>query len=270
MATQYDEVESGERYPLIDELLAEADELSDEAAGYADEFEAPAPPPGRGGEASVRWVQQALNRVLGLRLAVDGIAGPQTRSAIRSYQQQRGLAVDGVAGPQTLARLAADTGQAPPTPGRGHTAGPTRTVAPCADCPAGAACAVLDHFAFDRDTPESRHAARHADQIRAIAARIVQSHRTSRPIQVVRLIGHTDRVGTDQYNIGLAMRRATAVMRKLQDELKPAGLTRQVGFVPISRGESQQVSPQNQALNRRVEVCLIPVARAGRASSTTS
>ena len=32
----------------------------------------------------VRWVQQALNQLLGLRLAVDGIMGAMTRSAVRS------------------------------------------------------------------------------------------------------------------------------------------------------------------------------------------
>jgi zinc D-Ala-D-Ala carboxypeptidase len=49
----------------------------------------------------IRWVQRSLNQILGLRLAVDGILGPQTRSAIRSFQSKYGLAVDGIVGPQT-------------------------------------------------------------------------------------------------------------------------------------------------------------------------
>jgi hypothetical protein len=53
----------------------------------------------------VRWVQQSLNRVLGLKLAVDGIAGPQTRSAIRTFQQRQGVTVDGIVGPRTEAAL---------------------------------------------------------------------------------------------------------------------------------------------------------------------
>jgi len=53
----------------------------------------------------IKWVQQSLNQIMGLRLAVDGISGTQTRSAIRSFQQQRGLAVDGIVGPQTEAAL---------------------------------------------------------------------------------------------------------------------------------------------------------------------
>ena len=55
--------------------------------------------------AYVRWLQQALNQILGLRLTVDGVNGPQTRSAIRSFQQRQGLTVDGIVGPATAAAL---------------------------------------------------------------------------------------------------------------------------------------------------------------------
>jgi hypothetical protein len=57
-----------------------------------------------------------LNKILGLRLAVDGKMGPQTRSAIRSFQKKQGLAADGVVGPQTEAALV--------KAGSGATAGP--------------------------------------------------------------------------------------------------------------------------------------------------
>lgn len=63
----------------------------------------------------VRWVQQSLNQILGLRLAVDGIAGPMTHSAIRSFQQSRGLTVDGIVGPITEAALVAALGGQPTT-----------------------------------------------------------------------------------------------------------------------------------------------------------
>lgn len=55
----------------------------------------------------VRWVQQSLNQLMGLRLAVDGIIGPMTRSAIRSFQQRQGLTVDGIVGSQTERALIA-------------------------------------------------------------------------------------------------------------------------------------------------------------------
>jgi peptidoglycan hydrolase-like protein with peptidoglycan-binding domain len=76
----------------------------------------------RSSSAYVRWVQESLNRILGLRLAVDGISGPQTRSAVRSFQQRAGLTADGIVGPQTEAALVAAGAGRPPaggtTPGR--------------------------------------------------------------------------------------------------------------------------------------------------------
>lgn len=69
-----------------------------------------------------RWLQQALNQALGLRLVVDGRIGPQTRSAVRSFQQRQGLMVDGIAGPRTLAALRAAVGIGTPNlPGSSGT-----------------------------------------------------------------------------------------------------------------------------------------------------
>lgn len=76
--------------------------------------------PGWEGEISrssrdyVRWVQESLNRIDGTRLAVDGISGAMTRSAVRAFQSRRGLAADGVVGPQTEAALIAAGASRPP------------------------------------------------------------------------------------------------------------------------------------------------------------
>ncbi|HKX33231.1 MAG TPA: peptidoglycan-binding protein [Blastocatellia bacterium] len=70
----------------------------------------------RGSSQYAVWVQRSLNRILGLRLAEDGIIGTQTRSAIRSFQQRSGLAVDGIVGPQTEVALTS-AGAAPPPGG---------------------------------------------------------------------------------------------------------------------------------------------------------
>ena len=59
------------------------------------------------GSKYMRWVQSALNVVLGLRLPIDGIADSATRSAIRSFQKREGLPVDGVVGPETERALIA-------------------------------------------------------------------------------------------------------------------------------------------------------------------
>jgi peptidoglycan hydrolase-like protein with peptidoglycan-binding domain len=48
----------------------------------------------------VRLLQQALGSI-----SVDGVFGPQTEEAVRSFQASRGLAVDGVVGAQTSAAL---------------------------------------------------------------------------------------------------------------------------------------------------------------------
>jgi len=61
----------------------------------------------------IRWVQRSLNAILGLRLAEDGISGAQTRSAIRSFQQRKGLTADGIMGPQTEKALIAAGASAP-------------------------------------------------------------------------------------------------------------------------------------------------------------
>jgi peptidoglycan hydrolase-like protein with peptidoglycan-binding domain len=71
--------------------------------------------PDRRGRAYACWLQDALNRVMGSRLAVDGVIGPRTRAAIRAFQARKGLVVDGVVGPRTEAALVA--AGAPP-PGR--------------------------------------------------------------------------------------------------------------------------------------------------------
>jgi peptidoglycan hydrolase-like protein with peptidoglycan-binding domain len=70
----------------------------------------------------IRWVQASLNRLQRSGLAEDGISGPLTRSAVRSFQSRKGLQVDGIVGPVTEAALVA-AGAGQPTGGLGASPG---------------------------------------------------------------------------------------------------------------------------------------------------
>ena len=60
--------------------------------------------PGATGDV-VRRVQRALRRTPDLGLAVDGVFGPNTETAVRDFQGGAGLVVDGIVGPATWAAL---------------------------------------------------------------------------------------------------------------------------------------------------------------------
>jgi peptidoglycan hydrolase-like protein with peptidoglycan-binding domain len=56
-------------------------------------------------EKEVKWLQESLNKIMGLDLATDGNYGKNTQEAVRKFQQQYGLQVDGVAGPITKQKI---------------------------------------------------------------------------------------------------------------------------------------------------------------------
>jgi peptidoglycan hydrolase-like protein with peptidoglycan-binding domain len=57
--------------------------------------------------AQVRDLQVALNAYTGAKLKMDGIFGPKTEAAVRTFQALFALAVDGIVGKQTGACLVA-------------------------------------------------------------------------------------------------------------------------------------------------------------------
>jgi peptidoglycan hydrolase-like protein with peptidoglycan-binding domain len=63
-------------------------------------------------EREVEWLQAALNKTLGTRLAVNGMYNEKTKEAVRKFQRKYGLQVDGVAGPITKGKLKAVLGEA--------------------------------------------------------------------------------------------------------------------------------------------------------------
>ena len=55
-----------------------------------------------GAKGDVVWrLQRALRRTPDLGITVDGVFGPQTEAAIKSFQEGAGLVIDGIVGPQT-------------------------------------------------------------------------------------------------------------------------------------------------------------------------
>lgn len=107
----------------------------------------------------VRWVQECLNRALGLQLAVDGIMNRETRSAVRAFQERKGLAITGLVGPETETALQSMCAGAPsqdnatmPVSGEEwETPHPARCT-----CPSCRGRAVADHESALKPEPIKR------------------------------------------------------------------------------------------------------------------
>jgi murein L,D-transpeptidase YcbB/YkuD len=56
-------------------------------------------------EKGMKWVQEALNKVMGTRLVIDGVFGAKTKAVVMRFQKKYGLQVDGIPGPMTKAKL---------------------------------------------------------------------------------------------------------------------------------------------------------------------
>jgi outer membrane protein OmpA-like peptidoglycan-associated protein len=207
----------------------------------------------------VRWVQQSLNQIMGLRLAVDGVMGAATRSAIRSFQQRNGLPADGVVGSRTEQALLAA--------GARPISGTRPIVRPVTICE-GPPTHVIDKFRFDQSALRHDRERNHFAQIAAIAKQIVGNWLASRPVHRVCLEGHTDEKGPLEYNFNLGRRRAEAVKRQLQKAIRVESartgqpdLSARIRFDLDSSGEEDPVADnrtlEGRELNRRVDVTVV-------------
>jgi outer membrane protein OmpA-like peptidoglycan-associated protein len=116
---------------------------------------------------------------------------------------------------------------------------------------------IIGGFAFDRTKVVP---AEHAKLIR-VARLILRGARGP-----IRLVGHTDPVGTQAYNLALGRRRALEVQHQLVSTLERIrrGSSRPVRFTIESAGETRPVSTgtieAERARNRRVEIVLPLIA----------
>lgn len=112
---------------------------------------------------------------------------------------------------------------------------------------------VLDRFEFDKDTVLPFHQL----QIARISRCIVSREQSPQPVRFVQLVGHTDPVGTGQYNLHLGLRRAKQVERHLRQaiESQHPGLTKAIAFDVQSLGESRPTGKGAES-DRRVEITL--------------
>jgi len=101
------------------------------------------------------------------------------------------------------------------------------------------------YFAFDRGTPIP-------SSVKALDRIVAQVERAGGSLPI-RVVGHTDSVGTKAYNDGLSMRRAKAVKRLLIQRGVPAGK-----IEVVAMGERKPVATNRteagRKLNRRAEV----------------
>lgn len=97
---------------------------------------------------------------------------------------------------------------------------------------------------------------------------VASAIRRNPDIARLRIEGHTDDVGTPDYNVDLSFRRARAVMEYLaahgvaRDRLEVAGFGHQ-------RPVTEERTPEGQSLNRRVEFTIVRTTDAPAAESTT-
>ncbi|MEM9247726.1 MAG: OmpA family protein [Pseudomonadota bacterium] len=90
--------------------------------------------------------------------------------------------------------------------------------------------------------------------LRAVAANLNEF-----PDGTVQVVGHTDNTGAASYNLDLSQRRAQSVASVLTADGVPASRVQTIG-----RGDdvprASNLTPEGRALNRRVEIVIIPSA----------
>lgn len=113
----------------------------------------------------------------------------------------------------------------------------------------GIAVTFASGLLYDFDSDVVRPDAAH--NLRSLAASLSKYPNTD-----LLIVGHTDAVGTSEYNQGLSQRRATAAANFLASQGVNAARLQAVG-----RGETEAIAPNDteagRQLNRRVEIAIV-------------
>ncbi len=240
-------------------------------------------------KSNIRWLQNALNKILGKKLAVDGDFGRHTRAVLLEYQGQRALDISGIADTPTrhalredLDRLSAG-GRVPPGPFAKPAAAlartPARAISPPPAAPQKFPCgpsvgdrSKCDLISYPEELSgfaQGKHtlvAPRHPEQLIKIARCLLARLAAGEKLDPICVVGHASDEGDEDRNLELGLRRAQEVRRRLIERLNtmcpgtisPDG---QSGFVTISnpetRGEADAIIGDRDR-SRRVRVFVPP------------
>lgn len=234
-------------------------------------------PTNRNSREYIRWIQSSLNQILGISLVVDGIMGPQTRNAIRRFQNLAGLQVDGIVGPKTEAALVSFNRK---SGGFGQTI-PAQTRSPVIrPCPPPSSLPsdfhVIDSYGKDSHALQ-HHQSESVGYYRLLDRLFALVQQIGCPKRIVKLIGHTSLEGDIGHNERLGQKRADYLRDRLIKDLRARlmrdgwsfkdadnAIQRGLDFRTSSLGENQPVAlpdpisgeetEADKRRNRRVEV----------------
>jgi len=111
---------------------------------------------------------------------------------------------------------------------------------------------VLDERALNFDFDKSNVKPEYYDLLKNIKEFVEQNN------YEITIVGHTDSIGSNQYNFGLSRRRAEAVKAKLIEfglpEDRIVGIEAKGEEYPVATNET----PEGRLQNRRVEIKILP------------
>jgi outer membrane protein OmpA-like peptidoglycan-associated protein len=172
----------------------------------------------------------------------------KVESALRKEQTEFGIEMEKRNGNWqiiglNLSRLLADNARSSSAVGVPYT--------PLVQTPKGGECIAL-YYEYDSAMLHPRAQA----QLKIVASVLKES-----PAKKLKITGHTDALGSDDYNIALSQRRAEAVKKFFLEQGVPVGQIETTGFgkaVPLSPNLKPDGSdnPEGRSHNRRAEILL--------------